>query len=84
MMEFVYPTGAVCDVSRPLVTVKEHHAMPKPSTKQNINELYRALRAAKTKAEAGAAMRRFIVWNDIPDDIWEKLEDMFPTVKVYK
>jgi len=84
MMEFVYPSGAVCDVSRPLVTVKEHHAMPKTSTKQNINELYRALRAAKTKAEAGACMRRFIVWNDIPDDIWEKLEDMFPTVKVYK
>jgi len=81
----IYAEGAVCDVSRPLVSHQEVPVMPKPmSTKQNMNELYRALRAAKTKAEAGAAMRRFIVWNDIPEDIWDKLDEMFPTVKVYK
>ena len=75
----IYAEGAVCDVSRPLVSHQVAPVMPNPkSYKQDINELYRALRAAKNKAEAGAAMRRFIVWNDIPEDIWDKIEDMFP------
>ncbi len=75
----IYAEGAVCDVSRPIITTQEVPSMPNPkSPKQNINELYRALRAAKNKAEAGAAMRNFIVWNDIPEDVWHKLEEMFP------
>ena len=73
-------TQNYCEIEHPLFT-KDHEDMrvelPKFS-KPTIPELYRDLRSAKNKAEAGAAMRRFIIWNDIPPDLWEKLEEWFP------
>ena len=78
MIEYVYPEGTACEVTHPPIRVSI--SMPK-SYKNNLPELYKALLEAKTKAEAGAAMRKFIVWNDVPDEVWEKMESWFPIKK---
>lgn len=52
--------------------------------RQSILELYQMIRAAKNKAECGAALRQFVPWNDPPRDVWDKLEDMFPLNKTTK
>jgi len=43
--------------------------------------MIKSIMSSKTKAEAGAAMRRFIAWNDIDPELWKKLEDWFPLKK---
>jgi len=77
MIEYAYPEGTSCEVSRPSVTTQESEPM-KLGTQNNLPSLYEALKSAKNKAEAGAAMRRFISWNDIPPEVWDKLEEWFP------
>ena len=83
MMEFVYPAGVYCELSRKVVENKVVPPMEYKSTKHNYPELIKALRAAKTKGEGIAAMRRYIVWNDAPEDVNKKLDDWTPP-KVYK
>ena len=66
-----------CEVNKIILPVQDV-PMSKQSTKNNLPELYNALRSAKNKAEAIAAFRNFVVFNDIPEDIWEKLEEWKP------
>jgi hypothetical protein len=74
-----FPEGTFCEVHYPAIQSIQEVPLKDTSTKANLPALYKALRAAKNKAEAGAAMRKFIVWNEIPEDIWNKLEEWFPT-----
>lgn len=80
-MNDIYPPGTQCEVTRHIIPNEEPILPTYTSTKANIPLLYKALKAAKNKAEAGAAMRKFIVWNEVPEDVWEKLEEWFPIKK---
>lgn len=85
MNEYIYQSGAVCDVNRPVIAVKEIPIMPTvKSPKNNYPVLIKGIREAKNKAEIISAMRNYIIWNDIPEDIWDKLEENTKTTKVNK
>lgn len=81
MNEFIFPEGTSCEVNHPLTTTQDQPPMKLDSPKNNLPVLYAALEKAKNKAEAGAAFRKFVVWNDIPPSVWEKLEEWFPLKK---
>ena len=60
----------ICEVTYPR-PVKDK-SMPE----QSILHLYDQIRKSKNKAECILALRKcgFIPWNDVPKDVWEKLE----------
>jgi len=72
--DIIYPTGTTCEISPHRPT--KDTSMPKRS----ILHLYEEIRNGKTKAEVGAAIRfsGWIPWNDMPKDVREKLNRMFP------
>ena len=72
-----YQIQNYCEVNTDKIIPKKG-AMVIATTKNNLPALYKAIREAKNKKEAGHAMRQFIVWNDIPIDVWDKLEEWFP------
>lgn len=79
--EIIFPEGTSCEINKPLITTQEQPPVKLDSPKNNLPILYAALKASKNKAEAGAAMRKFIAWNDIPPEVWDKLQEMFPLKK---
>lgn len=74
MTDIIYPIGTTCEVSPNRPT--KDKSMPQRS----MPKLYDHIRKAKNKAEAGAAMRQsgWIPWNDMPEDVRDKLNRMFP------
>ena len=81
MSDDTFLPGTFCEVSLPTIQTQDKPLPQATSPLSNLPLLYKSLRSAKSKAEAGAAMRKFIAWNDIPPDVWEKLEDWFPIKK---
>jgi len=74
--EIIYPTGTTCEIT-PLRPTKDN-SMPQRS----IHKLYEQIRKSKSKAECGSYIRfsGWIPWNDMPEDVREKLNRMFPKV----
>jgi hypothetical protein len=60
----------ICEVTYPRPT--KDKSMPQRS----VTQLYDQIRNAKNKAECIMALRKcgFIPWNDVPKDVWDKLE----------
>jgi len=78
MNDILYPEGASCEVPHPVVPISDQRPDIVKPARMTLPELYKRIREAKNKAEAGAAMRQIIPWSDVPEDVWEKLEDWFP------
>jgi len=75
---YTYDEGASCQITHPATRIPA--PMPR-SLMNNYPAMIKSIMSSKTKAEAGAAMRRFIAWNDIDPELWKKLEDWFPLKK---
>lgn len=68
--DIIYPTGTTCEIT-PYRPTKDT-SMPQRS----MPHLYDQIRDAKNKAEIIMALRKsgWIPWNDVPKDVWDKLE----------
>ena len=75
--EIIYPTGTTCEISPHRPT--KDTSMPQRS----MPNLYNQLRDAKNKAEVIECLRRsgWIPWNDVPQDVIEKLNRMSSTAQ---
>lgn len=70
-----------CELVRPIIKNMKREPLPE-SYRMTLPELHQGIKDAKSKAEAGAVMRRFIAcsggWSDVDSETYKKLQEMFP------
>lgn len=80
MTDYAFPEGASCEVSKNVYHPMPKKRIPIPALETySTPELHRDILNSKSKKEAIRSMRRYIAnrggWSDMPDGVWERLEE---------